>query len=425
MRKALCFACAFFGFASLAAAQAIFHELEGCIPVPVPIPSIDDGLPGFESCGVEGPPAHFNFCCSGLPDCAPFDCCGCDPDDKAPGEQPDGSFHRTSGFDCDTGLIKPRVNFHGVTAFVDWPNTTEKKDDWDRDFTFNVMPTDPDSRSMLVKGNLTLPQPGLHAEIPYDWVPKGLFYLDRGDRVDLFGDWVEDCDHDPKLAEIHPVYGMAISRGLACPRGDQTVGQVFYMGYGPAADGELTLRVFAPKRGEGRQQLHFAEFLLIEREMVSKQLTPHPEAEIPYVEVKLKTMKRPGQPPGRCEGDEPSWNDLVRNLALNYHALVAVWWEGPTQGVTDLVPTLTDACHGGFTVQNAGTVPTPATTATVTGAAGIHVVAVPPLAPGDSIKLKPPNVLECEGTVTVTVDPNHSIPSERFFNNTVTGSCIC
>ena len=115
----------------------------------------------------------------------------------------------------------------------------------------------------------------------------------------------------------------------------------------------------------------------------------------------------------------------MRNLALNYHALVAVWWEGSRQGVTDLLPTVTDACHGQFTVKNVGTVPTPGTTARVTEQAGTQKIDVPPLLPGKPVTLGPPHVLECEGPVTVTIDPDHSIPNERADNNTVTVSCIC
>ena len=47
------------------------------------------------------------------------------------------------------------------------------------------------------------------------------------------------------------------------------------------------------------------------------------------------------------------------------------------------------------------------------------------LKPGESVDLQPPNVLECEGNVTVVVDPDHSIPNERADNNTVTAACIC
>src|SRR4029453_1287759 len=127
----------FLGLTALAAPPPpLFHELEGCVPVPAPIPTIEGDLPAFESCDEEGPPGHFNFCCSGLPDCLPFDCCGGEPGDTPPGPHPDGSFHRTSGLDCDLGLIKPRVNFHGVTTKVNWPDTTQSQDDWDRDFTF-------------------------------------------------------------------------------------------------------------------------------------------------------------------------------------------------------------------------------------------------------------------------------------------------
>jgi hypothetical protein len=402
-----------------------FHDLEGCVPVPAPIPSIDPSqLPGFESCDEEGPPGHFNFCCSGLPDCLPFDCCGCDPGDNTPGQQPDGGFVRARGLDCDIGLIKPRVNFRGVTISVEPTDTTNSSGDFDGDFNFNALPTEDDSRAMLVKGNFEKIG-GMHAETPHDWVPKGLFYLDRGDRVDLYGDWGEDCDHDPKIAEIHPFYGLSISRGLSCPRGDQTLGQVFYMAYGPAADGEVTLRVFAPLKGPGSQTLHFSEFLLVEREVVAKQLTPHPEADPPFVEVKLRAKARPGVATGQCESYEPSLDAAVRNLELSYHALVSVWWEGPSRPRPDLVPTLTDACHAKFTVKNAGSVATPATTATVTGAAGVKTVAVPALNPGKSVDLEVSRVLECEGDVTVVVDPDHSIPNEKFDNNTVTVACIC
>jgi CARDB len=136
-------------------------------------------------------------------------------------------------------------------------------------------------------------------------------------------------------------------------------------------------------------------------------------------------MARPGEATGKCAAYEPSLTSGVRNLELNYHALVSVWWEGRSTARPDLVPTLTDACHAKFTVRNAGSAATPATTATVTGAAGATVVAVPALKPGQSVDLGPPNVLECEGDVTVVVDPDHSIPDERFDNNTVKAACIC